>query len=115
MKPTFFAILVALSVVIVAFSVPSHAARRCGDADLRQNSSFAFINPINQGGKLLDRSGGLGEPLNASQVVRPATVRSNTSDIQVIISGLSHPEVLKKSGLINWARYVTMCPPRACR
>ncbi|EMD37477.1 hypothetical protein CERSUDRAFT_123424 [Gelatoporia subvermispora B] len=49
----------------------------------------AFFNPADGGGSMFDNAGnGLGEPLN------------------VIISGLSSPDVLTESGVINFARAI---------
>jgi len=45
-----------------------------------------YVNPADNGGSQLDASAGLGEPLN------------------VIVSGLSSPEVLSTKGIENWAR-----------
>jgi len=61
--------------------VPVHATPATG-------SAVPYINPADNGGSQLDSSAGLGEPLN------------------VIISGLSSPEVLTTKGLENWARSV---------
>ncbi|KAI0035412.1 hypothetical protein K488DRAFT_76652 [Vararia minispora EC-137] len=53
------------------------------------NGGVAFYDPGDHGGSMLDNAGdGLGEPLN------------------VIISGLSSPEVLTYDGLINYARAI---------
>ncbi|KAF8647148.1 hypothetical protein AX16_006979 [Volvariella volvacea WC 439] len=49
-----------------------------------------FYDPREGGGSFLNKSGGLGEPLN------------------VIISGLSSPQVLTKDGFLNYARAVGM-------
>ncbi|KAH7922366.1 hypothetical protein BV22DRAFT_1106659 [Leucogyrophana mollusca] len=52
-------------------------------------SAVAYYNPIAGGGSMLDNAGdGLGEPLN------------------VIISGLSSPDVLTEDGVINYARAI---------
>ncbi|KAI5114719.1 hypothetical protein M0805_006933, partial [Coniferiporia weirii] len=51
--------------------------------------AVAFFNPTDGGGSLLDDAGGgLGEPLN------------------VIISGLSSPDVLTDDGFLNFARSI---------
>ncbi|KAF8894847.1 hypothetical protein BD779DRAFT_1435196 [Infundibulicybe gibba] len=51
-------------------------------------AGVAFYNPTTGGGSFLDKSGGLGEPLN------------------VIISGLSSPDVLTPAGFLNYARAI---------
>ncbi|KAI9067145.1 hypothetical protein FKP32DRAFT_1564390 [Trametes sanguinea] len=54
-----------------------------------QKRAAAYYNPANGGGSMLiDAGNGLGEPLN------------------VIISGLSSPDVLNEDGLINYARAI---------
>lgn len=56
-----------------------------------QESGAAFFSPLDGGGSELDIvSPGLGEPMN------------------VIISGLSDPQVLTDDGFLNWARSVDM-------
>ncbi|TFK17144.1 hypothetical protein FA15DRAFT_676274 [Coprinopsis marcescibilis] len=55
---------------------------------LKRADSVAFHDPRARGGALLNRSGGLGEPLN------------------VIISGKSSPEILTKNGFLDYARAV---------
>lgn len=50
----------------------------------------AFYNPADGGGTMLDASAGLGEPLN------------------VIISGLSSPEVLTDSGFFKWTKSIQL-------
>jgi len=56
-------------------------------ADVHQNL-VAYIPPASNGGSQLDSSAGLGEPLN------------------IIVSGLSSPEVLFTNGLIQWANSI---------
>jgi len=56
--------------------------------------AVAYINPASNGGSMLDSSAGLGEPLN------------------IIVSGLSSPDVLDTGGLENWAKsiqFTTTC------
>ncbi|OSD04034.1 hypothetical protein PYCCODRAFT_1364698 [Trametes coccinea BRFM310] len=54
-----------------------------------QKRAAAYFNPANGGGSMLiDAGNGLGEPLN------------------VIISGLSSPDVLNEDGLVNYARAI---------
>ncbi|KAJ7497747.1 hypothetical protein FB451DRAFT_242509 [Mycena latifolia] len=68
---------------VLALAVPSLLAspiRRADDAD--------FINPTLAGGSFLDKSAGLGEPLN------------------VIISGKSSPEVLTPDGFLQYAQTI---------
>lgn len=50
--------------------------------------AVAYYNPRDGGGSQLNHSGGAGEPLN------------------VIISGLSSPEVLTQAGFLNYARAI---------
>jgi len=54
----------------------------------KRSSNAGYIPPADYGGSQLDSSAGLGEPLN------------------VIISGLSSPEVLTTTGIIDWARSI---------
>jgi len=56
-------------------------------ANVHQNL-VAYIPPASNGGSQLDSSAGLGEPLN------------------IIISGLSSPEVLSTPGVIQWANSI---------
>jgi len=56
---------------------------------IRRKRAVAFFDPTANGGSMLDNAGGgLGEPLN------------------VIISGLSSPDVLTNDGIINFARAI---------
>ncbi|KAF8529885.1 hypothetical protein JB92DRAFT_2825755 [Gautieria morchelliformis] len=57
-------------------------------AGLEKRDGVAFFSPTDGGGSMLDSSAGLGEPLN------------------VIISGLSSPDVLTDDGLLNWANSI---------
>ncbi|THH30931.1 hypothetical protein EUX98_g3256 [Antrodiella citrinella] len=62
----------------IAFSIAS-----------RSSDATAFFNPVTGGGSWLDDAGGgLGEPLN------------------VIVSGLSSPDVLTEDGIVNFARAI---------
>jgi len=71
-----------LSIAVVLSSV-------AGLRPLIQQGTVDFFNPLEGGGSMLDDAGnGLGEPLN------------------VIISGLSDPDVLTDDGFLNWARSV---------
>ncbi|KAF8332615.1 uncharacterized protein EI90DRAFT_3145332 [Cantharellus anzutake] len=56
--------------------------------DFARQNLVAYIPPASNGGSQLDSSAGKGEPLN------------------IIISGLSAPEVLSNSGLIQWANSI---------
>ncbi len=71
------------------------------------HASVDFFPVANGGGSMLDKSGGLGEPLN----VRPNTVcyalrEADTRLSQVIISAKSSPTVLTKSGLTLFAQAI---------
>ncbi|KAI0356167.1 hypothetical protein OH77DRAFT_1401630 [Trametes cingulata] len=58
-------------------------------AIVAQKRAAAFFNPANGGGSMfIDAGNGLGEPLN------------------VIISGLSSPDVLNEDGIINYAKAI---------
>jgi len=78
--------IMQLTQFVVAFSLILHAGAIPGAL---QQQAVAFVDPRTNGGSMLDNAGsGGGEPLN------------------VIISGLSSPEVLTDSGIINFAKAI---------
>lgn len=109
MKLSFSTIRASFGFIIVLFVAAASAERPYDLAGIRRYpikraSGVAFTNPASNGGSQLDSSAGLGEPLNASSSSQNRCA-SHVFDIQVIISGLSSPEVLTTWGIITWARY----------
>lgn len=68
-----------------------------------------FFTPTAGGGSWFDDAGnGLGEPLNVSTGMLFQNVLSHCWDVKVVISGLSSPEVLTDSGMLNFARALNL-------
>ncbi|CCM02479.1 uncharacterized protein FIBRA_04579 [Fibroporia radiculosa] len=80
--------MVALQAIAAALLISSSLATYIGTASQRRGT-VAYYDPTNGGGSMFDNANdGYGEPLN------------------VIISGLSSPEVLNEDGIINFARAI---------
>lgn len=73
-------------------------------------SPVPYYNPVDNGGTMFDNTGnGLGEPLNVSIEHALCAGRQRVSCFpQVIISGLSSPEVIGSGleGILNYARAI---------
>jgi len=94
MRTSFSTLCAPLGLVLplfAAISFAQHSHETPGFLDqhpVQQGPSVPYTNPADNGGSQLDSSAGLGEPLN------------------VIVSGLSSPEVLSTKGIENWARSI---------
>jgi len=94
MRSSLPALCTTLGLVLALFAVISFAQHSdeapvfLDQHPIQQNPGVPYTNPADNGGSQLDSSAGLGEPLN------------------VIVSGLSSPEVLSTEGIENWARSI---------
>jgi len=80
----------ALSIITIASLLLQHISAQppLDPRAIVHQSLVAYIPPASNGGSQLDSSAGLGEPLN------------------IIISGLSSPQVLTTPGVIQWANSI---------